>query len=177
MLRPLAITCSILLVGFLMACSQSSQQTAKQRETEAKDKAQHAGERLNQDARKLGHEIKQEAHVLDRKIGAAINSTGPASADTSEPGQKAEQGGRDLRVEAGKAGVKLDHAAIIAKVKAKLATNVGLSTVTSVDVDATGQVVTLRGTVDSVEQKQLAEQAALQVNGVTRVVDDLNVKH
>ena len=176
MLRRLAIASSFIVVTVLTGCSQSNQKTAQQRADEAKAKARRAGERLNQDAKQLGHEIKQEAHTLDQKIGAALNSTGPANGSSSESEQKVAQGGRELRVEADKAGVKLDHAAIIAKVKAKLAANVGLSTVTSVDVDATGQVVTLQGTVDSVQQKQLAEQAALQVNGVTKVINDLNVK-
>src|SRR5579884_4113178 len=180
MLRPIALTCSALtcslvLLFLLAACSQSSQQTAKERGAEAKERARHAGERLNQDARTFGHEIKQEAHSFGQKFGAALNSTGPAASGTSQPAEKVEQGGRDLRVEAGKAGVKLDRAAIIAKVKAKLAADVGLSTVTSIDVDTTGQVVTLRGTVNSVQQKQLAEQAALQVNGVNKVIDDLQV--
>jgi osmotically-inducible protein OsmY len=61
-------------------------------------------------------------------------------------------------------------------VKAKLATDVGVSTAASVDVDSTGQVVTLRGTVDSEEQKQQAEQAVMQVNGVTKVINLLQVK-
>jgi osmotically-inducible protein OsmY len=64
----------------------------------------------------------------------------------------------------------------MAKVKAKLASDVGLSTVTTVDVRTTGDVVTLRGTVSTLEQKQHAEQAALQVAGVRRVVNELTVK-
>ncbi len=65
---------------------------------------------------------------------------------------------------------------MIAKVKAKLATDVGLSTVTGVDVDASGQVVTLRGTVSSEDEKQRAEQAVRQISGVTRVINDLTVR-
>ncbi len=87
-----------------------------------------------------------------------------------------EHGARDLRVEGDKAGAKLDHAAMIAKVKAKLATDVGLSTVTGVDVDASGRVVTLRGTVSSEQQKQQAEQSVSQISGVTKVIDDLQVR-
>ncbi len=85
------------------------------------------------------------------------------------------RGGQDLRAAGEKAGVKLDHAAMVAKVKAKLATDVGLSTVTGIDVDASGQVVTLRGTVASEEQKQQAEQAVMQLGGVTKVINDLKV--
>jgi osmotically-inducible protein OsmY len=63
-----------------------------------------------------------------------------------------------------------------AKVKAKLASDVGLSTVTGVDVDTSGHVVTLRGTVSSESQKLEAERAASHVNGVEKVINDLKVQ-
>jgi osmotically-inducible protein OsmY len=173
----LAATALFLTSLFLLGgCSQSDQQTAQQREAEAKDKARHATERLKQDAHKLGSEIKQEARSLNDKIGNSLNSSAPSSNGSSEAEAKIKRGTEDLRVEAGQAGVKLSRAAVIARVKTKLATDVGLSTVTSVDVDTTGQVVTLHGTVDSTAQKQQAEQAVLQVPGVTRVIDDLSVR-
>jgi osmotically-inducible protein OsmY len=53
---------------------------------------------------------------------------------------------------------------------------VGLSSVAGIDVDVNGQVATLRGTVASEEQKQQAEQAACEVDGITKVVNDLSVK-
>ena len=164
---------SLLLLG---GCSQSSQETAQQREAEAKAKAKAAADRLAQDAKKLGSEVKQEAHALNDQVGKSINSPAPASNGSSEAEAKVKRGTEDLRIEAGQAGVKLSRAAVIARVKTKLATDVGLSTVTSVDVDTSGQVVTLHGTVDYAAQKQLAEQAAMQVPGVTRVVDDLTVR-
>ncbi|HEX4750844.1 MAG TPA: BON domain-containing protein [Bryobacteraceae bacterium] len=163
----------LLLLG---GCSQSSQETAQQREAEAKAKAHDAAVRLNRDARKLGSEVKQEARALNTKMGNAINSPAAAGNGSSKAEAKVKHGTEDLRVEADQAGVKLSRAAVIARVKAKLATDVGLSTVTSVDVDTTGQVVTLHGTVDSQAQKQHAEQAAMQIPGVTRVVDDLTVR-
>ena len=176
MARSLAVA---LCLAFLMTfggCSQSDQETAKQRETEAKAKARRAADRLDQDAKKLGSELKQDARMASQKIGNALNGTGSTSTETSQAQEKIARGGRDLRLATDKAGVKLNHAAVIAKVKAKLATDVGLSTVTGVDVDTTGQIVTLRGTVDSVQQKQQAERAALQVSGVTKVIDDLQVR-
>jgi osmotically-inducible protein OsmY len=169
------LVCLIIVIVFA-SCSQSDQQTARQREEQAKAKAHEAAERLDRDAKKLGQEVKQQARVLNHEIGTALNSTAPAANGTPGAQQKLAQGSRDLRLEAGKASVKLDRAALIAKVKTKLAADVGLSTVTGVDVDTTGQVVTLSGTVDSVQQKQMAEQAALQVNGVTRVIDHLQVR-
>jgi hyperosmotically inducible protein len=160
----------------LSGCSQSDQETARQREAEARAKAQRAADRVNRDAKKLGSEVKQDARLASEKIGNALNNSSPERNGASQAEDKIARGSHDLRVETDKAGVKLDHAAVIAKVKARLATDVGLSTVTGVDVDTTGQIVTLRGTVGSVQQKQQAEQAALQVSGVTKVIDDLQVR-
>jgi hyperosmotically inducible protein len=160
----------------LSGCSQSDQETARQREAEARAKAQRAADRVNRDAKKLGSEVKQDARLASEKIGNALNNSSPERSGASQAEDKIARGSHDLRVETDKAGVKLDHAAVIAKVKARLATDVGLSTVTGVDVDTTGQIVTLRGTVGSVQQKQQAEQAALQVSGVTKVIDDLQVR-
>lgn len=176
MFRTFFIACCCAAFLIASGCSQSDQQTARDREAQAKEKARQAADRLNADAKKVGQEIKQDARDLNHKLGAALNGTAPASNGASEAEQKVARGGHDLRVEAGRARVKLDHAAMIAKVKAKLAHDVGLSTMTNVDVDTSGQVVTLRGTVDSIQQKQMAEQAAMQVSGVTRVVNDLTVR-
>lgn len=173
--NPLSIPL-VLFLTFLAACSQSDKQTAREREEQAREKARHAAERLNQDAKKFGHEIKQDARELNHKLGAALNNTAPSSSGASHAEGKVARGAQDLHFEAGKAGAKLDHAALIAKVKAKLATDVGLATVSSVDVDTSGHVVTLRGTVDSIEQKEQAEHAVRQVSGVTRVVDELRVR-
>jgi osmotically-inducible protein OsmY len=112
-----------------------------------------------------------------------ILATGCSQADREKADRKAAEaeaklrrGGAELRDAGGKAGVKLDQASIIAKVKAKLATDVGLSAAATVDVDANGQVVTLRGTVASDEQKRQAERSAANVDGVTAVVNHLTVK-
>jgi osmotically-inducible protein OsmY len=176
MLRTVLVASSCVWFLLFAACSQSDQQTARDREAQAKEKARQAADRLGHDARKFGQEVKEDAHSLNQKLGSALNGTARASSGSSEAEQKVARGTHDLRVEAGQAGVKLGHAAMIAKVKAKLANDVGLSTVTNVDVDTSGQVVTLRGTVDSVQQKEMAEQAAMQVSGVTRVVNDLKVR-
>jgi osmotically-inducible protein OsmY len=172
--RTLATFFFVAFLTLLAACSQSDQRTAQERAEEAKVKAREAAERVNADAKKLGQEVKKEARELNGQIGTALNNT--TTNGTSGAQEKLERGSRELGIAAGKAGVKLDHAALLAKVKAKLATDVGLDTISSVDVDTSGQVVTLRGTVNSMQQKQLAEQAVLQVSGVTRVNDLLQVR-
>ena len=66
-------------------------------------------------------------------------------------------------------------AALEAQVKTKLATDVGASTVTAVEVNVTNGVVTLAGPVRSDEQKQKAEAAARSVEGVMGVNNNLQV--
>ncbi len=146
MRRSLPWGCCVALLIICFGCSKADQEREHEKTAEARAKV-----------RKLGDEAKQEARSLKQNINRAV-SGGPG------PGTQSE------------AGAKLDRAAMIAKVKAKLATDVGLSTVTGVEVDASGQVVTLRGTVSSEQQRQQAEQAVRQVSGVTRVINDLRVK-
>lgn len=66
-------------------------------------------------------------------------------------------------------------AALEAQVKAKLATDVGASTVTAVEVNVTNGVVTLAGPIGSEEERQKAEAAARSVEGVTGVNNNLQV--
>lgn len=158
------------------ACNQGDKEKARERAAEARRKADDAAARAREEAHKLAHEARQEARALDHNIKDAVNGTGGAQSGGSEADRKLRRGGEDLKAAGSEAAVKLDHAALITKVKAKLANDVGLSTVTSVDVDASGHVVTLRGTVSSPEQKQQAEIAARQVSGVNRVINDLEVQ-
>lgn len=66
-------------------------------------------------------------------------------------------------------------AAIKAQVKAKLAADVGASTVTAVEVNVTNGVVTLAGPVRSEEERQKAEATARGVEGVSSVNNNLQV--
>jgi hyperosmotically inducible protein len=64
---------------------------------------------------------------------------------------------------------------ITAQVKSKLASNVGLSSVTNVSVNSTNGVVTLSGQVDSADIKAKAESVAKGEPKVVNVVDNLQV--
>lgn len=64
---------------------------------------------------------------------------------------------------------------ITAQVKSKLATDVGVSSVTNIAVNTTQGVVTLSGLVDSPDVKTKAEAVANGVPKVARVVDNLQV--
>jgi hypothetical protein len=177
MLRNFTCTFGAVLLASVIGCSKADRRTADQKAAEAKQKTHAAAERVRQDARKVAQQTKQDASSLRQNIDRALWSSGPAQGSTTaQSEEKLRRGAYDLHAAGRQAAVKLDRAAVIAKVKAKLATDVGLSTVTGIDVDATGEVVTLRGSVASEQQKQQAEQAVLQVDGVRRVVDELLVK-
>ena len=74
------------------------------------------------------------------------------------------------------AGTQVDDAAIKTSVKAKLAADVKLSTLTNIEVNSTNGVVTLAGQVDTADQKRMAADVARTVNGVVRVNNNLQVK-
>lgn len=64
---------------------------------------------------------------------------------------------------------------ITAQVKSKLASDVGLSTVTNISVNSTNGVVTLAGQVNSTEAKAHAEAVAATVPKVVRVINNIQV--
>jgi hyperosmotically inducible protein len=66
-------------------------------------------------------------------------------------------------------------AALTGKVKSALANDVGLRTVTGINVDSDNGVVTLKGKVDSASQKDRAELIAKRVGGVKSVNNQLQV--
>jgi hyperosmotically inducible periplasmic protein len=73
------------------------------------------------------------------------------------------------------AGRNVDDATITASVKSSLATD-KVSSLTRVDVDTTNGVVSLNGVVQSAEQKKRMEQLASRVDGVRKVVNNLQVQ-
>lgn len=72
-------------------------------------------------------------------------------------------------------GRQTDDAAIKTKIKAKLATEVGATTLTAVEVNVTNGVVTLAGPVSSEDDKQRIGAAAASVEGVTSVTNNIQV--
>jgi osmotically-inducible protein OsmY len=73
------------------------------------------------------------------------------------------------------AGQYVDDSTITASVKAKLVAD-KLANFTRVDVDTTNRVVSLNGVVESPDQKTRAEQLAMQVGGVQRVDNNLQIQ-
>ena len=75
------------------------------------------------------------------------------------------------------AGRQVDDAAIKTAVKAKLAADVRLSTLTNIEVNSTNGVVTLAGQVRDESDRMQAETVARSVDGVVRVNNELQVKN
>lgn len=73
------------------------------------------------------------------------------------------------------AGQNVDDATITASVKSTLVADKAAN-LTRVDVDTNRGVVSLNGVVESAEQKSRAEQLARRVDGVRKVVNNLQVQ-
>lgn len=71
---------------------------------------------------------------------------------------------------------QVDDTAIKAAVKAKLAADVKLSTLTNIEVNSTNGVVTLAGQVNDESDRIQAERVTRTVDGVVRVNNELQVK-
>lgn len=66
--------------------------------------------------------------------------------------------------------------ALTTKVKSALAADVGMRTVTGINVDSEDGVVTLKGKVTSADHKKRAEAVAKKVEGVKKVKNELKVE-
>jgi len=73
------------------------------------------------------------------------------------------------------AGRNIDDLTITASVKARLVAD-KLSNLTRIDVDTVNAVVSLTGLVESEFEKRRAEDIASLVDGVARIVNDLQVE-
>ena len=73
------------------------------------------------------------------------------------------------------AGQYVDDSTITTSVKAKLVADKAVN-LTRIDVDTTNRVVSLNGVVESPEHKTRAEQLAMQVSGVLRVDNNLQIQ-
>lgn len=73
------------------------------------------------------------------------------------------------------AGGVVDDSTITATVKADLAKDVRLGSLTGIEVNTTKGVVTLAGKVKNQEEKQMAEKVAKGVEGVQKVHNNLQV--
>lgn len=164
---------AVILALFAASCSQKEQADADARARAAKQKLKAAASETRAAAEQLAHRAKQNSSKLAADMDAALNKRSSNSDETSDTvrsaASKARHMGDRLKTEA-------DHVALKAQVKAKLANEVGLNTVTGVDVDTSGQVVTLSGVVPTEDDKHRAETAVASMPEVQHVVDNLQVR-
>jgi hyperosmotically inducible periplasmic protein len=73
------------------------------------------------------------------------------------------------------AGENIDDGNITAAVKAQLAKD-KLASLTRIDVDTTGGVVSLNGVVKSPQERTRAEEVARGVGGVKKVINNLQIQ-
>jgi osmotically-inducible protein OsmY len=110
------------------------------------------------------------------------NAATPAATATASPEQtRGNYTEREAQEEREKAkgnketiGDTLDDAWIHTKIVAKLIAN-STTPERKINVDVVKNVVTLRGTVDSAEEKVAAEKVAKETDGVTKVLNQLKV--
>jgi osmotically-inducible protein OsmY len=101
---------------------------------------------------------RQSAENVGRSIDQTVERGG------EKMNQAAETAGEKLAA----AGQRMDDAALEARVKAALIAAPGLKSL-AIDVEAANGVVTLAGTADNPDKRDLAEQLASNIDGVTSV--------
>ena len=103
----------------------------------------------------------------------------PERADTSQAVERARQSGAELGERAAIATTKveetLSEAGLTAKIKAKMALD-DLVKARTIDVTTQGTTVRLTGTVESKAERDRAVALARETEGVTRVVDELQMR-
>jgi hyperosmotically inducible periplasmic protein len=106
----------------------------------------------------------------------------PSTSATGVDAEKAREKGAELareaaettKVAAERTGEVVSEAAITAKIKSKMALDDEVKA-RSINVDTIGTTVTLRGTVHSERERERAVRLARETEGITQVVDKLQV--
>jgi hyperosmotically inducible periplasmic protein len=114
-------------------------------------------------------------HGVDRTSGAVGTTGSSPSIDTTRAREAGAKVGEKVATGANQAERALETGALTAKIKAKMALD---DTVKALDinVDTTGTVVTLTGTVHSQAERSRALQLARETAGVTSVTDHITVR-
>lgn len=111
------------------------------------------------------------------------DAVGTTGADSRPDGARVRDRAREVGAEIGeKTATAADQAqralaagSLTAKIKAKMALDDSVKAL-ALDVDTSGSVVTVSGTVESEAQRQRALQLARETNGVTQVVDRIQIR-
>jgi len=107
---------------------------------------------------------------------AVERSTGTSGAiDMTKARERGAEAGEKAAEAAAVIRESVDEAAITSKIKAKMALDDNVRART-IDVSTSGSTVTVGGTVRSEDERERAIKLARETQGVTRVVDRLQVK-
>jgi len=108
---------------------------------------------------------RQRRSVLNAALGTIAVAILSACASDKQPSEEKRMTGEFT-----------SDAALTAKVKSAIATDVGARTAAAINIDTYRGVVQLTGFVNSPEQAQRAEAAAKKVEGVRSVKNDVRIK-
>jgi osmotically-inducible protein OsmY len=106
---------------------------------------------------------------------AACDKPGPAETAGKKIDQTAEKVGEKMSEQGAIAGVAINDAEITAKVKAAIFAEPGLKTL-QISVDTVAGVVSLSGSVNSLQSSKTAKELAGAVAGVNKVENRLVLK-
>ena len=108
------------------------------------------------------------------RVDGRATTAGTTGVDTERARARAAELGERAAVASAKAGEVVRDASITAKIMAKMALD-DLVKARTIDVTTDGPIVTLTGRVHSQEERDRALRLARETEGVTQVVDRLQV--
>src|SRR5262245_52665649 len=113
------------------------------------------------------------------RVQRAVNRPEEPPTATSGAVDAARQRGAEIGEKVGAAsarvGETIGEAAVTAKIKAKMALDDSVKS-RAIDVTTNGSRVTLTGSVESIAERDRAMRIARETDGVTQVIDRLDVK-
>jgi hyperosmotically inducible protein len=110
----------------------------------------------------------------DTGVETPVSATAPA-VDTSKARAAGAAIGQTVATGAAQAEQAISEGSLTAKIKAKMALDDTVKAL-SIDIDTTGSVVTLTGSVHSAAEHAKALELARETTGVTSVVDRLVIR-
>ena len=110
-----------------------------------------------------------------RSSDAPRETVGTTGASTQRAREVGAEIGERTAVAADQARRALNDGSITAKIKAKLALDDSVKAL-DVNIDTVGDTVTVRGTVDTAAQKERVLRLARETDGVSKVIDQLELR-